>query len=85
MKTHIKMITRVMMLRMWNVYALALHIAHNEGNTNTLIIELATLLHDTVDNKITDEKLAYSKLVSFLKSIELTDEELNISSISFNI
>ena len=58
------------------VYALALHIAHNEGNTNTLIIELATLLHDTVDNKITDEKLAYSKLVSFLKSIELTDEEI---------
>lgn len=58
------------------VYTLAMYIAQKEGIKQTLIIELASLLHDTVDSKIADEQLAYQKLSYFLKTLDLTNVEI---------
>ncbi len=38
----------------YRVTALAKSIAENEGVNDTLVIELACLLHDTVDEKVVD-------------------------------
>ena len=51
---------------MERVYNNACYIAKRENITDTLVIELSSLLHDTVDSKLTDEILAYDQLKQFL-------------------
>ena len=58
------------------VHTLAKYIALNEGLVHTTIIELAALLHDTVDSKITNEQQAYDKLSTFLETIDLTQDDI---------
>lgn len=58
------------------VHTLAKYIALNEGLVHTTIIELAALLHDTVDSKITNEEQAYDKLSTFLETIDLTQDDI---------
>ena len=53
------MILQAMILRMYIVTALAKSIAENEGVNDTLVIELACLLHDTVDEKVVDANIQY--------------------------
>lgn len=49
----------------YRVTALAKSIAENEGVNDTLVIELACLLHDTVDEKVVDANIQYVELKSF--------------------
>jgi len=58
------------------VHTLAKYITLNEGLVHTTIIELAALLHDTVDSKITNEQQAYDKLSTFLETIDLTQDDI---------
>ena len=41
------------------VVKMALFIAEQEGGGNPYMIQMAALLHDTVDSKLTDESKAY--------------------------
>ena len=69
------MIQLDMILHMWNVSITTLVISLNEKNiTDTLVIELSSLLHDTVDSKLTDEILAYDQLKQFLSTLDLSSE-----------
>ena len=56
------------------VYNNACYIAKRENITDTLVIELSSLLHDTVDSKLTDEILAYDQLKQFLSTLDLSSE-----------
>ncbi|MDU5398181.1 MAG: HD domain-containing protein [Staphylococcus epidermidis] len=56
------------------VYNNACYIAKQENITDTFVIELSSLLHDTVDSKLTDEILAYDQLKQFLSTLDLSDE-----------
>ncbi|CAM4120826.1 HD domain-containing protein [Staphylococcus schweitzeri] len=57
----------------YRVTALAKSIAKSEGVKDTLIIELASLLHDTVDEKLVDNNKQLDSLTSFLASLSLSD------------
>ena len=59
---------------MERVYNNACYIAKRENITDTLVIELSSLLHDTVDSKLTDEILAYDQLKQFLSTLDLSSE-----------
>lgn len=59
----------------YRVTALAKSIAENEGVNDTLVIELACLLHDTVDEKVVDANKQYVELKSFLSSLSLSTED----------
>ena len=59
----------------YRVTALAKSIAENEGVNDTLVIELACLLHDTVDEKVVDANIQYVELKSFLSSLSLSTED----------
>ena len=59
----------------YRVTALAKSIAENEGVNDTLVIELACLLHDTVDEKVVDANKQYAELKSFLSSLSLSTED----------
>ena len=68
------MIQLDMILHMWNVSITTLVISQRENITDTLVIELSSLLHDTVDSKLTDEILAYDQLKQFLSTLDLSSE-----------
>lgn len=57
---HVKRVTR-----------LAKYIAMNEQQGHLLTIQLASILHDTIDEKLTNTKEAKIKLVQFLNHLEL--------------
>jgi uncharacterized protein len=57
------------------VERLALFIAEREQPVNTFIINMASLLHDTVDSKLTNNDEATHKLRTFLSSIQLNDND----------
>ncbi len=59
----------------YRVTALAKSIAENEGVNDNLVIELACLLHDTVDEKVVDVSKQYVQLKSFLSSLSLSTED----------
>jgi len=46
-----------------------------EEQADLLIVEMAALLHDTVDDKLTDEVTAWAKLENFFDQIALADEK----------
>ncbi|MDR7620402.1 HD domain-containing protein [Staphylococcus argenteus] len=58
----------------YRVTELAKSIAKKEGIKDTLIIELSSLLHDTVDEKLVDVDKQLDALKSFLASLSLSDE-----------
>ncbi|UXS59195.1 HD domain-containing protein [Staphylococcus ureilyticus] len=53
------------------VTRLAEYIANNEQQGHLLTIQLASILHDTIDNKLTNTKEAKVKLAQFLNGLEL--------------
>lgn len=55
------------------VRKIALNIGKEEG-ADLFIVEMAALLHDTVDSKLVDESVAYRHLYEFLNSIQLRDD-----------
>lgn len=57
------------------VLRLATYIAEQEQSQHMLTIQLASLLHDTVDSKLTNHKKALTKLKSFLKDLQLPKEQ----------
>lgn len=61
------------------VVKMALFISEQEGYGNPYIIQMAALLHDTVDTKLTDETAAENQLIDFLNRIEVSgqDQEKN--------
>lgn len=56
------------------VRKLALYIAKKE-KANLFIVEMAALLHDTVDEKLFDEETAYANLELFFNQIELPQKD----------
>ncbi|ANZ32888.1 HD domain-containing protein [Staphylococcus carnosus] len=54
------------------VVKMALFIAEQEGGGNPYMIQMAALLHDTVDSKLTDESKAYQDLDTFLDKIDVS-------------
>lgn len=56
------------------VRKMALHIAQIE-DADVFIVEMAALLHDTVDDKLFDETIAWERLNNFYSSIQLPTEE----------
>ncbi|GGB12542.1 HD domain-containing protein [Macrococcus hajekii] len=56
------------------VRKMALLLGEQEG-ADLFIVEMAALLHDTVDDKLTDEVTAWSKLENFFEKIELNVEQ----------
>ncbi|WP_424153898.1 HD domain-containing protein [Staphylococcus debuckii] len=56
------------------VVKMALFIAEQEGSGNPYIIQMAALLHDTVDSKLTNEDEAYEKLENFLDQIDVDNQ-----------
>lgn len=54
------------------VYHLAQTIAKSYPNANHYVIEMAALLHDTVDDKLVDPDLAYQALNTFLDDLNVT-------------
>ncbi|MCD8916163.1 HD domain-containing protein [Staphylococcus simulans] len=68
------------------VVRMALFISEQEGYGNPFIIQMAALLHDTVDTKLTDETTALSDLQSFLNRIEVKESlQQKILDIILNI
>ncbi|MHD0397206.1 HD domain-containing protein [Staphylococcus simulans] len=70
------------------VVKMALFISEQEGYGNPYIIQMAALLHDTIDTKLTEEATAESKLVAFLNRIEVSGNDQDkimhiIKNISF--
>lgn len=63
------------------VVKMALFISEQEGYGNPYIIQMAALLHDTVDTKLTDETAAENQLIDFLNRIEVSgqDQEIPLS------
>lgn len=59
------------------VVKMALFIAEQEGSGNPYIIQMAALLHDTVDSKLTDENKAYRDLNAFLDKIDVSSQIKN--------
>lgn len=59
----------------YRVHSMAKHIAYNEAISNTLIIELASLLHDTIDAKLVDTTSAKQHLNQFLDKLEITHSD----------
>ena len=57
------------------VVKIALHIAEQEQQGDRLVIQLAALLHDTVDSKLTDEIAATVKLQQFLEQQNLSQSQ----------
>jgi uncharacterized protein len=57
------------------VERLALYIADLEQPVNTFIINMASLLHDTVDSKLTNNAEATNKLRAFLSSIQINNSD----------
>lgn len=57
------------------VLRLATYIAEQEHVENKQTIQLASLLHDTVDHKLTDHQSALKNLKHFLKELQLPIEE----------
>ncbi|PHK48601.1 HD domain-containing protein [Staphylococcus edaphicus] len=57
------------------VLRLATYIAEQECVENSLTIQLASLLHDTVDHKLTDQQKAFDNLKQFLVDIQLPKTE----------
>ncbi|OEL05121.1 HD domain-containing protein [Staphylococcus casei] len=57
------------------VVNMAKYIAHKENDGDLLIIELASLLHDTIDEKLTDSKQAKIKLSGFLNQLALSSHQ----------
>lgn len=55
------------------VHALAKYIAKKEGFEHSFIIELSSILHDTIDPKLVNEQKAKAKLIEFLREIELSE------------
>src|SRR5699024_12499036 len=53
------------------VTILAEYIANNEQQCHLLTIQLACILHDTIDSKLTNTKEAKVKLAQFLNGLEL--------------
>ena len=47
------------------VHALAKYIAKKEGFEHSFIIELSSILHDTIDPKLVNEQQAKAKLIEF--------------------
>ncbi|MBF7016591.1 HD domain-containing protein [Staphylococcus durrellii] len=71
------------------VERLALYIADREQPVNTFIINMACLLHDTVDSKLTNIDEAAKNLRTFLASLEIEKNECEailhiINNISYN-
>jgi uncharacterized protein len=63
----------------WHIYRVwknAQHIAKEEGDVNTLIVELGALLHDIADSKFHDgdEEIGPKTARDYLTSLELTDD-----------
>lgn len=56
------------------VLNLAKFIADTEQSGELLIIELASILHDTVDSKLTDTAYSMTQLSHFLQKIQISDE-----------
>lgn len=57
------------------VERLALYIAQREQPVDTFIINMASLLHDTVDSKLTNTEEATYKLRTFLSSIQINHQD----------
>lgn len=57
------------------VVKMALFISEQEGYGNPYIIQMAALLHDTVDTKLTDETAAENQLIEFLNRIEVSGQD----------
>lgn len=57
------------------VVKMALFISEQEGYGNPYIIQMAALLHDTVDTKLTDETAAENQLIDFLNRIEVSGQD----------
>lgn len=57
------------------VLHLARYIAKSENIGNKLIIELACLLHDTVDHKLTNKSKSLVSLTKFFQQIHLTNAQ----------
>ncbi|MBU0439239.1 phosphohydrolase [Staphylococcus succinus] len=57
------------------VVNMAKYIANKENDGDLLIIELACLLHDTIDEKLTDGKQAKIKLLEFLNQLALSSHQ----------
>lgn len=55
------------------VVKMALFISEQEGVGNPFIIQMAALLHDTVDDKLTNEADALKDLNAFLQQIDVTE------------
>ena len=71
------------------VVKIALHIAEQEQQGDRLVIQLAALLHDTVDSKLTDVTDATVKLQQFLKQQKLSQSQQSeimfiINNMSYN-
>lgn len=56
------------------VRRMALKIGRTEG-ADLLVVEMAALLHDTVDDKLTDEVTAWSKLENFFDKVGLEENK----------
>ncbi|MBH9581303.1 HD domain-containing protein [Staphylococcus felis] len=57
------------------VLQLALTIAEDYPEANLFVIQMATLLHDTVDDKLKEYAISLKQLQSFLKEIAVSDDE----------
>ncbi|WP_412521465.1 HD domain-containing protein [Staphylococcus simulans] len=57
------------------VVKMALFISEQEGYGNPYIIQMAALLHDTIDTKLTDESTAETQLIEFLNRIEVRNND----------
>lgn len=55
------------------VTSLAQRIAHSEQQGDITIITLSALLHDVIDDKLTDKSLAIKELKTFFTEIELNE------------
>ncbi|MBI5975504.1 HD domain-containing protein [Staphylococcus canis] len=76
------------MAHIHRVQTLAVHIAKDYPEANLFIIEMAALLHDTVDDKLKEHAITLEALKSFLSSIHVTQQDQDaiiyiISHISF--
>lgn len=59
------------------VHALAKYIAKNEGFEQPFIIEISSILHDTIDPKLVNEQQGKNNLIKFLSDIELSKDDQN--------
>ncbi|QLK86498.1 HD domain-containing protein [Staphylococcus sp. 17KM0847] len=70
------------------VHHLAKNLAQSYPDANAYVIEMAALLHDTVDDKLVDSKTAYTSLQSFMDACPVSNKEQHailyiIDNISF--